>query len=369
MAGERTKVGVVGCGNISGVYIKRSKIFSAFEIVACADAIMERAKAKAAEFSIPKVCTVEELLADPEIGIVLNLTIPKAHGEIGLAALKAGKSVYNEKPLAVTREEAKKMADLAKSKKLRIGCAPDTFLGAGFQTCRKLIADGWIGTPVAATAFMLGHGPENWHPDPETFYQPGAGPMFDMGPYYLTALVNLIGPVKKVTSCAKITFPERTIGSQPKAGARFKVNSPTHVVGIMEFAGGAVGSIITSFDVWASNLPCIEIYGTAGTLSCPDPNTFGGPVRLRRAGANEWREMPLSHGYAEQSRGVGLADMAVGIRNGRPHRANGSLAYHVLDIMQSFLDASAKGRSLEMGSTCEQPAPLPLGLADGSVDE
>jgi predicted dehydrogenase len=283
MADLKAKVGVVGCGNISGVYIKRSKIFSAFEIVACADVIMERAKAKAAEFNIPKVCTVEELLADPEIAIVLNLTIPKAHGEIALAALKAGKSVYNEKPLAVTREEAKKMADLAKAKKLRIGCAPDTFLGAGLQTCRKLIADGWIGKPVAATAFMMGHGPENWHPDPETFYQPGAGPMFDMGPYYLTALVNLIGPVKRVTSCAKITFPERTIGSQPKAGTRFKVNTPTHVVGIMEFAGGAVGSIITSFDVWASNLPCIEIYGTAGTLSCPDPNTSAG--RARTSGA------------------------------------------------------------------------------------
>jgi len=369
MPDPKAKVGVVGCGNISGVYIKRSRIFSAFEIVACADAIMERAKAKAAEHSIPKVCTVDELLADPEIAIVLNLTIPKAHGEIALAALKAGKSVYNEKPLALTREEAKKMLALAKGKKLRIGCAPDTFLGAGLQTCRKLIDDGWIGRPVAATAFMLGHGPENWHPDPETFYQPGAGPMFDMGPYYLTSLIHLIGPVKRVTGCAKITFPERTIGSQPKAGTKFKVTTPTHVVGIMEFENGAVGSIITSFDVWACELPRIEIYGTAGTLSCPDPNTFGGPVRLRRAGANEWREVPLSHGYAEQSRGVGLADMAVGIRNGRPHRANSELAYHVLDIMQSFLDSSKKGRTLDMASACKQPAPLPLELADGAVDE
>ncbi len=201
-----------------------------------------------------------------------------------------------------------------------MGSAPDTFLGGGLQTCRKLIDEGAIGEPVAAVAFMTGHGPEGWHPDPEFFYRPGAGPMFDMGPYYLTALVSLLGPIVRVTGSTRISFPERTIGSGPKQGQKIVVETPTHVAGVLDFAGGAVATIITSFDVWAANLPCIEIYGSEGSLSVPDPNTFGGPVRIRLAGDKEWREVPLTHGFTENSRGLGVADMA----SGDPGRASAS---------------------------------------------
>ena len=366
---EPSKIGIVGCGNISGIYCEAGRVFDILDIVACADLIPERAQAKAAEYNIPKACSVEELLADPEIEIVVNLTIPKAHAEVGLAALQAGKSVHNEKPLAVTRQDGVRLLKLAGERGLRVGCAPDTFLGGGLQTCRKLIDDGWIGEPVAATAFMLCHGHESWHPDPDFYYQPGGGPMFDMGPYYLTAMVHLMGPVRRVAGSTRITFPERLITSQPKYGTRIKVNVPTHVAGVMDFANGAVGTIVTSFDVWAAQVPRIEIYGTEGSLSVPDPNIFGGPVFVRRAGASDWSEVPLTHAYTENSRGIGVADMAYALRSGRPHRANGDMAYHVLDIMHAFHDASREGKHVELSSTCTRPAPLPLGLREGTLDE
>jgi predicted dehydrogenase len=362
------KVGVVGCGNISGIYLKRCSAFEILKVAACADIDLGRAKAKAAEYGVPKAYTTEELLADRDIDIVLNLTIPRAHFAVAMAALKAGKSVYNEKPLALMRQEGKKLLAVARRKGLRVGGAPDTFLGGGLQTCRKLIDDGRIGEPIGATAFMMCHGHESWHPDPEFYYKVGGGPMFDMGPYYLTALVALIGPVRRVTGSTRITFPERTITSQPKAGTQVKVDVPTHVVGVLDFANGAIGNIITTFDVWAAELPRIEIYGTEGSLSVPDPNGFGGPVRVRRMGEKEWTEVPLTHGYAENSRGIGVADMAYGLRTGRSHRAGGELAYHVLDIMHAIHDASDKGKHIEPESTCDRPAPLPTGLREGMLD-
>ena len=363
-----TRVGLIGCGVISGIYFEAGKTFEMIDIVACADLLPERAQARATEYNIPKAYTVEQLLEDPEVEAVLNLTIPKAHAEIGLAALENGKSLYNEKPLAIEREDARRMLELARSKGVLVGCAPDTFLGAGLQTCRKLIDDGWIGRPVAATAFMMGHGPESWHPDPDFFYQRGAGPMFDMGPYYLTALTTLLGPVRRVTGSAQISFPERTILSAPKYGTKITVNTPTHVAGIMDFESGVVATLVTSFDVWSAQVPRIEIYGTEGSMSLPDPNTFGGPVRVRRAGADEWSEVPLTHVYAKNSRGLGLADMAYALHSGRPHRANGDLAYHVLDLMHAFHDASREGKHVELQSRMERPAPLPLGLIEGQLD-
>ncbi|HEX5417507.1 MAG TPA: Gfo/Idh/MocA family oxidoreductase [Chloroflexota bacterium] len=363
------KVGLVGCGTISRIYCQNARKLEAIEIVACADLVPERAKARAEEFEIPRAVSVEELLADPEIELVLNLTIPRAHAEVALAAIENGKSVYSEKPLAVSSADGKRMLERAATRGVRVGCAPDTFLGGGIQTCRQLIDAGAIGTPVAAVAFFLNHGHESWHPDPDFYYQPGAGPLFDMGPYYLTALTSLIGPVRRVTSSAQVTFPERTITSQPKQGTKIQVNTPTHVAGVLDFAGGAVGTIITSFDVWPTDLPRIEIYGTEGNLSVPDPNTFGGPVRMRRAGEKEWSEVPLSHGFTANSRGIGLADMAHTLRSGRPHRASGELSFHVLDVMESLLDASAAGHHVEVASTCERPAPLPVGLSETRLDE
>lgn len=356
------RVGVVGCGTISSAYLKVCQTFQALEVAACADLVMERAETQARAFALPRALTVGALLADPTIELVLNLTVPAAHGTVAAAALNEGKSVYNEKPLTLSREEGRHLLDLAKGKGLRIGCAPDTFLGGGLQTCRALIDEGAIGEPVAATAFMLGHGPEAWHADPDFFYQPGAGPLFDMGPYYLTALVTLLGPVRRVTGSARASFAERVVGSGPKQGDRITVNTPTHVAAVLDLASGAISTLLTSFDVWASEAPRIEIYGSEGTLSLPDPNTFGGPVRLRRAGDEAWSEAPLRYQRTENSRGIGLADMATALRTGRPHRASGELAYHVLDIMHAIYDASREGRHIELTSSCARPAPLPAGL-------
>lgn len=369
MSQAKTKIGIIGCGNISGIYFKNCTRFENLEVVACADLVPERAQVKAAEYPGVKACTVDELLRNSEIEIVVNLTIPNAHASVGLAVLEAGKSLYNEKPLTITRAEGKALLDLAQKKKVRVGCAPDTFLGGGHQTCRKLIDDGWIGQPVAATAFMLCHGHESWHPDPEFYYKVGGGPMFDMGPYYLTAMINLMGPVLRVSGVTRTTFPERLITSQPKYGTRVSVDTPTHLAAILEFANGAVGTIVTSFDVWGARVPCIEIYGTEGSLSVPDPNGFGGPVSVLRPGSREWKEVPLAFGYAENSRGVGVADLAQALGTPKTHRVNGSLAFHVLDIMHAVHDAGKLQKTVVLESTCEAPAALPLGLRDFMLGE
>lgn len=366
---EKTKIGIVGCGNISGAYLKLSKTFDILDVVACADVLPELAQAKAAEYGVPRACSVDELLADPQITIVVNLTPPAAHAGIAMQALQHGKSVYNEKPLAIQREDARAMLDLAAERKLLVGCAPDTFMGAGLQTCRKLIDDGAIGRPLAATAFMLGRGPEPWHPNPEFFYQVGGGPMFDMGPYYVTALVSLLGAVKRITGSAQTSFAERTIGSGPKKGNKIQVEIPTHIVGVLDFASGAVGNIITSFDVWSHQLPRIEIYGSDGSLSVPDPNTFGGPVKLWKPETKAWEEVPLLPLRAENSRSLGVADMAYALRSGRPHRASGALAFHVLDVMHTIHDASREGKHITLTSGCERPAPLTVGLPPEVLDD
>lgn len=357
-------VGVIGCGNISGIYLQAGQKFEILNISACADLDLARAAEQAERYGIPRACSVEELLADPAIDLVINLTVPQAHASVALAALEAGKHVYNEKPLAIERADARKLLDLARERGLRVGCAPDTFLGGGLQTCRELIDAGAIGTPVGATGFMMSRGPERWHPNPDFFYQRGAGPMFDMGPYYLTAMVTLLGPVRRVTGSAQISFPQRPISSQPHYGEVIEVNTPTFISGVLDFASGAVGTLITTFDVWAAQLPRIEIYGSDGTLSLPDPNTFGGPVRLRRANETEWEDLPLTHEYAENSRGLGVADLAYGVRTGRAHRASGELAFHVLDIMHAFHEASQQGQHILLESSCAIPAALPSGWPD-----
>lgn len=363
-----TGIGIIGCGAISGIYLENlTRRFRNARVVACADLVAERATAAAAKYGVAKACAVEELLRDPAVQIVLNLTIPKAHASVSLAALAAGKHVYLEKPLAVTRADGARVLNAARKAGLRLGGAPDTFLGAGIQTCRKLIDDGAIGRPIGATAFMTCHGHESWHPDPEFYYQPGGGPMLDMGPYYLTALVTLLGPVARVAGSARTTFPERTITSDPKRIRTVAVEVPTHVAGILDFASGAVGMILTTFDVWGARLPRIEIYGTEGSLSVPDPNGFGGTVEVLRQKEKEWRPVPLAFAYAENARGIGVADMADAIEKGRPHRASGELMYHVLDVMEGIHDASSAGRSYAVKSACERPAPLPLGLADGEI--
>ena len=364
---NKVTVGIIGCGNISGAYFSGCAAYDWLEVVACADLDPARAKAKADEFKVPKTCSPDELLRDPDVQIVVNLTIPKAHAEINLAALEAGKHAHCEKPFALTRADGARVLEAARTKGLRAGCAPDTFLGAGGQTARGLLAAGAIGRPVAGTAFWAGHGHESWHPDPEFYYKQGGGPMLDMGPYYVTALVNLLGPVKRVAGLTAKSFPERDITSDPKRLRRVTVETSTHLTGVLEFKSGAIVTTIQSFDVWAHSLPVIELHGTEGSMTVPDPNGFGGPVKVRKPGEKEWKEMPLTHSDKVR-RGIGVADLARGVLTGRPHRVSGALAQHVLDVMLAFDDSSASGKHVAMTSRCDRPAPLPPGLPLGSLD-
>lgn len=363
-----TNIGIIGCGNISGIYLAADKKFQAINIVGCADLDPARAKAKADEHGVKAYASVDEMLADPQIELVINLTIPGAHAKVARQAIAAGKHVYSEKPLGIDRAEGQAVIAAADKAGLRVGNAPDTFLGGGIQTCRKLIDDGWIGDPLGATAFMLGPGHERWHPDPEFFYKAGGGPMLDMGPYYITALVSLMGPIRRVSGSTRKTHAERTITSEPKYGQKITVDVPTHLAGLLDFERGAIGTIIMSFDTWAHNLPRIEIYGTQGTLSVPDPNTFGGPIRVKRAGDDEWSEIAPMFPYTENSRGLGVADMATAIQAGRPHRASGELAMHVLDVMVAVQDSTETDRHILLESTCDQPAPFPLGMLPGVLE-
>ncbi len=357
---QRVSVGIIGCGTISSVYCKNIRRFPFLKLVGCADAVHERAQERAAEFEIPRVYSSGELLDDPEIELVVNLTIPDAHAEVSLAALERGKSVYSEKPLATKREDGRQLLEAAREHGGLLGCAPDTFLGAGLQTCRKLLDDGWIGEPVAASASLQSHGPEHWHPDPFFLYQQGAGPLFDMGPYYLTTLVSMLGPVQRIAGFTKKAFAQRVVTSPQAPYQTVPVNTPTHVAGLLEFVGGVQATFISSFDVWGSKQPPLEIHGTLGSLCLPDPNTFGGPIWLLRAGEHEWNQIPLVYDPAVNDRGLGVADLALALRQGRRQRADGAMAYHVLDIMQSFDESFQQRSYLEIESTCERPVPLAL---------
>lgn len=361
------KVGIIGCGNIAPAYVRGCSYFEILELVACADLDDSKAQALAQEYNI-RAMSVDELLSDPEIEIAINLTVPKVHAEVDLRIIEAGKHAHAEKPLAVERDEGKKVIEAAEKAGVRVGSAPDTFLGGGGQTARKVLDDGWIGEPIGAAAFFTGHGPESWHPNPDFFYKFGAGPMFDLGPYYMTTLVNLLGPVKKVAGSARISFPERIATSEALFGHKIEVEVPTHVTGSLEFESGPVATFIMSFDMWSNTLPRIEIYGSEGTLSVPDPNTFKGPVKVWTTKSREWYEVPLTHSD-QVGRGIGVADLAYAIQSGRPHRASGELAYHVLDIMQSAIEAGEQGKVIELSSTVERPAPLPVGLLEGLLDE
>jgi predicted dehydrogenase len=362
------RVGLIGCGAISAAYFKHLEPFARYaQITACADLDPQRARAAAEQHRLAKSGTVADLLADPEIDVILNLTIPAAHVSVNLAALRAGKHVYCEKPFALTYKEGLAVVKEAAKEKRAIGCAPDTVLGGGLQTCRHIIDQGLIGKPVAGVANMLCPGHELWHPRPDFYYQKGGGPLFDMGPYYLTSLVLMLGPVKSVVAMAKITRRSRTIASQPSAGRKIKVEVPTHLAGELEFANGAIISVQMSFDVWQHYLPLLEIYGSEGSLACPDPNCFGGPVELWTTKSRQWENVPLTHN-GETGRGIGLAEMALAIARGRTHRLNGDLALHVTEIMEAFHRSAESGRQVTLSSTCRRPPALPVGLKLGQLE-
>jgi predicted dehydrogenase len=364
---KRVGVGIIGCGNISPAYLKAAAGFPILDIVGLADANPAAAEERAQEFGL-KARSIDALLADPAVEIVLNLTVPKAHVEVGLRAIAAGKHVHSEKPLGVTVAEARKLIAAADAKGLRVGCAPDTFLGGAHQTARKLIDEGAIGRPIGGTAFFMCPGHESWHPNPGFYYLAGGGPMLDMGPYYITDLVNLLGPVARVAGMATRLRAERLITSEPLDGARIPVEIATHVAGTLAFHSGAVINMTMSFDVPKHKHAPIEIYGEKASLNVPDPNYFGGQIQLA-APRGEWREVATEHGYADGNyRSIGVADMAHAIRANRPHRASGALAFHVLEVMEAFQRSSDAGGFISIESRPERPAALPVGLAAGALD-
>ena len=357
---ERVGIGFIGCGNISAAYLKAARGFPILDVKGVADLNMAAAEARASEFSL-KAMSVEAMLADPSIEIIVNLTIPKAHVEVGLRAVAAGKHVHSEKPLGIATAEAKLLVDAAKAKGVRIGAAPDTFLGGAQQTSRKLVDEGVIGTPIGGTAFFMCPGHERWHPSPAFYYLNGGGPMLDMGPYYVTSLVNLLGPVESVAGVATKLRDERLITSEPLKGTKIPVEVATHVAGTMKFVSGAVVSIAMSFDVARHRHSPIELYGSDGALQVPDPNHFGGTIELATA-SEDWKAVPTEHAYADGNyRVIGVADMADAIRNDRPHRASGDLAFHVLEVMEAFQRSSDSGQHIAMTTRPERPAPLPVG--------
>lgn len=387
---ERFKIGVIGIGDISDVYIANLEKYGAIvEVVGCAGRDLAKAEAKAAQHGLERAYVDgHALIADPDIDIVLNLTTPAAHAELNLAALSAGKHLYTEKPLAATAADGARILALAHELGLQVGCAPDTILGGRQQTCRALIDAGRIGEIVGASAFVVSHGHEWFHPNPAFFYQPGAGPLLDIGPYYLSALIALLGPVARCSAMARRSFATRTIHSEPLRGQTMEVDVDTHISGNLEFESGAIGTLLASFDVWDSELPRLEIYGTKGTICLRDidpvdgPNLFGGPVWLRTEAEYRWKglprqepkpdwiEVPIAHRFNEtgdrrNSRGIGLVDMALAIREGRAPRASGQLGQHSLEVAHALLDSAAQRRWVEVTSRCERPAPMPIDFPGG----
>lgn len=362
---EPVGIGLIGCGTISGAYLRAAATFDVLKFVACADIDPAAAKRTEETFGVPAM-TVDALLAHDDVDVVLNLTIPAAHGEVNLAALTAGKHAYCEKPFGLDVGEGRAVLAAAAAAGLRVGCAPDTFLGGGHQTVRELIDGGVVGKPVAGTAFMMSPGPESWHPNPGFYYQPGGGPLFDMGPYYLTALVHVLGPVRRVAAITARGRDKRLATSEARAGEIIDVDVDTHTAGTLEFHNGCVVTVVMSFDVRLHSNRFIEIHGVDASLSSPDPNGFGGLVRV--SNGREWEDRPLTHGYTANMRSIGLADMCMGIRTNRPHRCDGELAQHVLEIMAAFGESSVEGRHVTIASRPERPNPLPTGLTEGQLD-
>lgn len=349
-------VAIVGAGMISKQYLTNLARCPDVRVVAVADIDVDRAKAVAATHGVPHAGDVASILARDDMEIVLNLTTPAAHSEVAWAALEAGKHVYGEKPLVIDVEDGEKLLAIAAELELRVGGAPDTFLGAGIQSAVRAVADGAIGTPVAATTALQTFGPEGWHASPEFLFQRGAGPLFDMGPYYLTALVAHFGAAGGVAATARQGRTERTIGTGPRAGTTFAVEVPTHVNALIDFSGGPSASSTFSFDSTVRRAT-VEIAGTEGTLLVPNPNTFGGPVKMFKAGDDEWRDLPVQG--STLGRGIGVVEMARAIRNDQAHRASGELALHVLELMTAIDKSAGTGRFVDVRSTADRPDPLP----------
>ena len=366
---EALRAGIVGCGNISDTYLSRARHFAAIEVVACADLDAPLAKAQAEKYGVRAVAP-DALLADDAIELAINLTPPLAHAKVSSAALAAGKHVYSEKPLGVTLAEARDLVAQARSSGRRVGCAPDTFLGGGHQLARELLDQGAIGRPIAGTARVMTRGMEIWHPNPAFFFKRGGGPVLDVGPYYITALVNLLGPVEAVAAMAGRGFEERVVGSEPRRGERIAVEVATHVEGVLRFVSGALISFTATWDVHPVERYRLELFGSEGTMRMPDPNFFGGEILLSRDGlkwdSHDSRERPYARPNRELRTGamvadyriIGVVDMAEAIRENRPQRAPEGLALHVLEVLEGLGRAALERREVAIESRCERPAPL-----------
>jgi predicted dehydrogenase len=366
-ARQRLGVGIIGAGNIASQYLRAMRAFPVLDIRGIADVRPEAAAARAAEFGVP-ARRVAALLADPEVAIIVNLTIPRAHVAVGLEAVAAGKHIYGEKPLGITLAEGRTLVAAARRRGVRVGSAPDTFLGGGQQTARAVVDGGRLGTIIGGTVFFGVAGHEYWHPDPAFYYDIGGGPMLDMGPYYITALVNLLGPVRAVQAMSARPRKRRPIRSEPKRGEMMAVRVATHVTGTLRFASGALVTVTLSFDVARHGHAPIELYGSDGAMQVPDPNMFGGPVTIAAPRATAWTDVPVRAAYADANyRSLGVAEMAHAILAGRPHRASGALALHVLEVMEAFETASRTGTVVRIASRIERPAPLADELKRGRL--
>jgi predicted dehydrogenase len=350
-------IAVVGCGAISQQYLRNLCSYPDLRVVACTDLDLDRANAAAQQHAVPVVGDLDLVLDHPDVQLVVNLTIPAAHLEVSLASVRAGRHVYSEKPLALDPPGARKLLAEADATGVRVGAAPDTFLGPGWQATYRLLRDGAIGTPLSALAVMQSPGPDQWHPNPEFYFQPGGGPLFDMGPYYLTALAAHFGPVTRVAATARTGHAERVIGAGPRQGTRIPVEVATHVAALLDFAGGQTASVLFSFESPLLRQDLIEVTGTAATLAAPNPNTFAGPVRLCQVGDTDWTTAAVAP--AEPSRGLGVLDLARGLATGRPHRASGELALHVVEVMTAILESADRGEFVAVSSTFDIPEPLP----------
>jgi predicted dehydrogenase len=350
-------IGVIGAGTISDTYLANLISFPDTEVHAIGDLNLAAAKAKAEAHGVAEHGGPEAVLDHPAVEIVVNLTVPLAHVEVGLAAIAAGKHVWSEKPLALDPSGGQRLLAAAQAAGVRLACAPDTFLGPGLQACWRIIARGDIGTPMTALALMQQPGPESWHPNPAFLFQEGAGPLFDVGPYYLTAMVQALGPVAACAGVASTARPTRVIGSGPKAGEEFEVTVPSHLGAVTRFEGGQSAQSIFSFDSPLPRGGVLEITGTEATLACPDPNRFDGEIKLYRRGARDWETVQTT--TSDIGRGTGVLDLARAIREDRPHRATGELALHIVDVMASITDSAATGQFVEVASTTTVPAVLP----------
>ncbi|MFJ8531976.1 Gfo/Idh/MocA family protein [Streptomyces sp. NPDC093591] len=357
--GDAHRIGVVGLGVISRAYLDTLVGHPAVRVTAVADLDASRSAAVAADLPGVRALAVEELLSSPEVDTVLNLTVPAAHAEIALGAVRHGKNVYGEKPLAADLAEAHAVMEAAAKAGVGVGCAPDTVLGTGIQTARAAVEAGSIGRPQFASAVMVTPGHERWHPHPDFYYAAGGGPLLDMGPYYLASLVHLLGPVRAVIGAGGRLRGERVIGSGARAGERIPVEVDTHVSSVLEHVGGTLTTLTTSFDGVATTAVPIEVHGDAATLAVPDPNRFDGEVRLFELGATRWRTLPASAGYVDGRRGVGLVDFVTADAQRAP-RADGGLALHVLETMSALLRSSTEGRRIELTTSARAPVPVPL---------